>query len=71
MTKEYINSKIECPVCRRDFAKNYLMVQLSLKDTPVEQQYKLNPFISELYSISNNMSAMVNTARINPFIFLI
>lgn len=28
MTKEYINSKIECPVCRRDFAKNYLMVHL-------------------------------------------
>tara|TARA_R100000951_G_scaffold6385_2_gene6514 strand:+ start:5914 stop:6120 length:207 start_codon:yes stop_codon:yes gene_type:complete len=28
MSKEYINSKIECPVCRRDFAKNYLMVHL-------------------------------------------
>lgn len=25
----YVNSKMECPVCRRDFAKNYLLVHLS------------------------------------------
>ncbi len=29
MDKEYINSKMECPICKRDFAKNYLMVHLS------------------------------------------
>lgn len=28
-SKEYINSKIECPVCRCDFAKNYLLVHLN------------------------------------------
>lgn len=28
MSKDYINSKIECPVCKRDFAKNYLIVHL-------------------------------------------
>jgi hypothetical protein len=28
MDKEYINSKIECPVCKRDFAKNYILVHL-------------------------------------------
>jgi len=27
--KEYINSKMECPICKRDFAKNYLMVHLT------------------------------------------
>ena len=26
--KEFINSKIECPVCTRTFAKNYLMNHL-------------------------------------------
>jgi hypothetical protein len=40
MSKEYINSKIECPVCKRDFAKNYLMVHLkkqhsNIYDTPL------------------------------------
>ncbi len=28
MDKEYINSKVECPVCKRDYAKNYLNVHL-------------------------------------------
>ena len=27
--KDYINSKILCPVCNRDFAKNYLLVHLT------------------------------------------
>ncbi len=26
--REYINSKIECPVCRIDYARNYLVVHL-------------------------------------------
>lgn len=29
MNKDYVNSKIECPVCKRDFAKNYIMVHLN------------------------------------------
>ena len=28
MSKEYINSKIECCVCKKDFAKNYILVHL-------------------------------------------
>jgi hypothetical protein len=28
MDKDYINSKIECPVCTLLFAKNYLLVHL-------------------------------------------
>ena len=28
MDKNYINSKIECPICKRDFAKNYILVHL-------------------------------------------
>jgi len=27
-TKEFINSKLECPVCKRDYAKNYMKVHL-------------------------------------------
>jgi hypothetical protein len=27
--KDYINSKMLCPVCNRDFAKNYLLVHLT------------------------------------------
>ena len=27
--KEYINSKIECPVCAIHYAKNYLLVHLN------------------------------------------
>jgi hypothetical protein len=38
-SKEYTNSKITCPVCNLDFAKNYLLVHLkkshsNIYDTP-------------------------------------
>jgi len=28
-TKEYINSKIECCVCSKNYAKNYILVHLT------------------------------------------
>lgn len=33
--KDYINSKIECPVCSRAFAKNYLLVHLTKQHTNI------------------------------------
>lgn len=30
MNKEYTNSKIECPICAKKYAKNYLTTHLKL-----------------------------------------
>jgi uncharacterized C2H2 Zn-finger protein len=35
VSKEYINSKIVCPVCNLEFAKNYLKTHLNKQHTNI------------------------------------